>query len=70
MSDKKFNVAVVGATGAVGNQMITCLEERKFPANTITDAYSTISQNPSPGHIPGGSKTQGILPHKLARAAE
>ncbi|MFH0789424.1 MAG: aspartate-semialdehyde dehydrogenase [Pseudomonadota bacterium] len=30
-----WNVAVAGATGAVGNQMIRCLEERDFPVNTI-----------------------------------
>lgn len=35
MSEKKFNVAVAGATGAVGNQMITCLEERSFPVKSI-----------------------------------
>ncbi|MBU0698040.1 MAG: aspartate-semialdehyde dehydrogenase [Pseudomonadota bacterium] len=35
MSAKKFNVAVAGATGAVGNQMITCLEERAFPVKKI-----------------------------------
>ncbi len=35
MSDKTFNVAVAGATGAVGNQMITCLEERSFPVKSI-----------------------------------
>ena len=32
---KKFNVAVVGATGAVGNQMIDCLMERSFPVNQV-----------------------------------
>lgn len=36
MSEKKLNVAVVGATGAVGNQMIACLEERNFPVKSIT----------------------------------
>ncbi|MCD6272253.1 MAG: aspartate-semialdehyde dehydrogenase [Deltaproteobacteria bacterium] len=35
MAEKKFNVAVAGATGAVGNQMITCLEEREFPVKSI-----------------------------------
>ncbi len=35
MSDKKPNVAVVGATGAVGNQMIACLEERDFPLKSL-----------------------------------
>ena len=35
MSAKKFNIAVAGATGAVGNQMLACLEERSFPIETI-----------------------------------
>ncbi|MBN1931994.1 MAG: aspartate-semialdehyde dehydrogenase [Desulfobacterales bacterium] len=35
MPEKKFNVAVAGATGAVGNQMIACLEEREFPVKSI-----------------------------------
>jgi len=32
---KQFNVAVVGATGAVGREMIKMLESRKFPARNI-----------------------------------
>jgi len=32
---KLFNVAVAGATGAVGNQMVACLEERDFPVKTL-----------------------------------
>jgi aspartate-semialdehyde dehydrogenase len=35
MSEKSVNVAVAGATGAVGNQMIECLEERDFPVKSI-----------------------------------
>ena len=35
MSEKKMNVAVAGATGAVGNQMIRCLEERDFPMKSL-----------------------------------
>lgn len=35
MSLKKLNIAVAGATGAVGNQMLTCLEERNFPVKSI-----------------------------------
>ena len=35
MSDKKINIAVAGATGAVGNQMINCLEEAEFPVGAI-----------------------------------
>lgn len=31
----KFNVAVVGATGAVGQQMISLLEQRDFPINQL-----------------------------------
>jgi len=37
MEQKKgFNVAVVGATGAVGQQMIKTLESRDFPISTLT----------------------------------
>jgi len=35
MSVKKMNIAVAGATGAVGNQMIRCLEEMDFPVKSI-----------------------------------
>ncbi len=31
----KYNVAVVGATGAVGNEMIEVLEQRKFPVRGL-----------------------------------
>lgn len=33
---RSYNVAVVGATGAVGNEMISILEERNFPVKTLT----------------------------------
>ncbi|UCD86772.1 MAG: aspartate-semialdehyde dehydrogenase [Desulfobacterales bacterium] len=33
--NKLFNVAVAGATGAVGNQMIACLQERDFPIKNL-----------------------------------
>jgi aspartate-semialdehyde dehydrogenase len=32
---KKYNVAIVGATGAVGEAMISILEERKFPVDRV-----------------------------------
>jgi len=35
MTVKAFHVAVAGATGAVGDQMIRCLEERKFPVKSL-----------------------------------
>jgi len=33
---KAYHVAVVGATGAVGNEMVKILEERRFPVGHIT----------------------------------
>ena len=35
MAQKKIKLAVAGATGAVGNQMIQCLEEADFPVNSV-----------------------------------
>jgi aspartate-semialdehyde dehydrogenase len=32
---KEYTVAVAGATGAVGNEMITTLEQRKFPVKKL-----------------------------------
>ncbi|HBQ21638.1 MAG: aspartate-semialdehyde dehydrogenase [Deltaproteobacteria bacterium GWA2_38_16] len=42
MSTIKRNVAIIGATGAVGEEMISILEERKFPVN---DLFLFASQN-------------------------
>ncbi|MDR1324331.1 MAG: aspartate-semialdehyde dehydrogenase [Candidatus Margulisbacteria bacterium] len=36
----KYNVAVVGATGVVGQEMLKVLEERKFPVNKIISLAS------------------------------
>ena len=35
MSGKRFNVAIAGATGAVGEVFLSILEERKFPVKNI-----------------------------------
>lgn len=35
MHRRLFNVAVVGATGAVGREMVKILEERNFPVNSL-----------------------------------
>ena len=35
MSNKKYDVAVVGATGAVGETMLSILAERNFPVNKV-----------------------------------
>jgi aspartate-semialdehyde dehydrogenase len=32
---ERYNVAIVGATGAVGNEMLSILEERKFPVDEL-----------------------------------
>ena len=40
---KKFNVAVVGATGMVGESMISILEERAFPVEQLTPLASKRS---------------------------
>lgn len=43
MSNNSFNVAVVGATGAVGETMIAILEERKFPVKRLFPLASARS---------------------------
>ena len=40
---KKVNVAVLGATGAVGREMLKVLEERKFPINQLKALASARS---------------------------
>ena len=40
---KKYNVAVVGATGAVGETMISILEERNFPVENLYPLASSRS---------------------------
>lgn len=41
---KEFRVAVVGVTGAVGQEMLKVLEERKFPVSEIRPLASSRSQ--------------------------
>ena len=41
MKKQKYNVAVVGATGAVGNEMVAILEERNFPVDRLKLLAST-----------------------------
>ncbi|MDP7012171.1 MAG: aspartate-semialdehyde dehydrogenase, partial [Verrucomicrobiota bacterium] len=43
MSRKKYNVAVVGVTGAVGQEMLRVLEQRKFPVNQLMPLASKRS---------------------------
>ena len=51
---KKYNVAVVGATGAVGVNMLAILKERKFPIDKIYALASSRSVNKT---VQFGSKT-------------
>ena len=41
MKKEKYNVAVVGATGAVGNEMVSILQERNFPVANLKLLAST-----------------------------
>jgi len=43
MKMKKYNIAIVGATGAVGRTMLKVLEERDFPAKSILPLASARS---------------------------
>ena len=43
MKKQKYNVAVVGATGAVGNEMVATLEQRNFPVDKLKLLASTRS---------------------------
>ncbi|MGB1800563.1 MAG: aspartate-semialdehyde dehydrogenase [Gammaproteobacteria bacterium] len=43
MTDKKVNVAVVGATGAVGETMLSILEQRDFPVGEVYPLASSRS---------------------------
>ncbi len=51
---KRYNVAVVGATGAVGETMLSILEERNFP---VGEVYALASSRSAGKRIPfkGGS---------------
>ncbi|TQU17600.1 aspartate-semialdehyde dehydrogenase, partial [Xanthomonas perforans] len=41
--NRRFNVAVVGATGAVGETMLSILAERNFPVATLYALASSRS---------------------------
>src|SRR5690606_827018 len=43
MTQSTFHVAVVGATGAVGEQIVQLLEERRFPLGKLTLLASSRS---------------------------
>jgi aspartate-semialdehyde dehydrogenase len=47
VSNRKYTVAVMGATGAVGTEMIRILEERSFPVGTLIPLASSRSEGKS-----------------------
>lgn len=59
---EKYNVAVVGATGAVGEALISILEEREFPLNEL---YLLASERSAGKKIKFGNKM--IMVEDLAR---
>lgn len=58
---KKYNIAVVGATGAVGESMLDILAERQFP---VKEVYALASENSAGNSVLMGKKA--ILVEKLA----
>ncbi|MCF6190581.1 MAG: aspartate-semialdehyde dehydrogenase [Cocleimonas sp.] len=54
MSDKTYDVAVVGATGAVGEVMLEILAERKFPVGKV---YALASERSAGKKVQFGRKT-------------
>ncbi len=65
---KVYNVAIVGATGAVGESMLSILEERNFP---VGDVYALASSNSVGKRIPfkGGSlKVEDLATFDFSKA--
>ena len=58
ISKHKYNVAVLGATGLVGETMLSILAERKFPIDNI---YALASARSSGSSVLFGNKTLDVL---------
>jgi aspartate-semialdehyde dehydrogenase len=58
-ADRKFHVAVLGATGAVGRKMLDVLAERRFPVGEVRALASPRSAGAS---IPFGDRTLTVTP--------
>lgn len=55
---KKYNIAVLGATGNVGSEILAVLEERKFPIGTL---YALASENSQGTILEGGDQSLEVL---------
>lgn len=53
MSERKFDVAVVGATGAVGEQMLDILKDRDFPVGRV---YALASERSAGSTVKFGNR--------------
>lgn len=52
---KQYTVAVLGATGAVGQEMIKILQERNFPVGKLKPPGQCQKRRKDP-EIPGGGR--------------
>ena len=55
--DKRYDMAVVGATGAVGEAMLEILHERQFPVGTL---YPLASERSAGGSVMFGGKAHRV----------
>ena len=58
MTDKKVNIAVLGATGVVGETVLSILCEREFPASNV---YALASENSAGSSVAYGTKTIDVI---------
>ena len=65
---KKYNVAIVGATGAVGEAMISILEERKFPVDNVYALASERSAGKRIAFNGGTLKVQDLAEFDFSKA--
>ena len=62
-----YTVAVVGATGAVGTEMIEILEERKFPVGALVPLASARSAGDTVSFQGQDLTVQELAEHSFAR---
>lgn len=65
---KKYNIAIVGATGAVGEAMISILEERKFPVDNVYALASERSAGKRIAFNGGTLKVQDLAEFDFSKA--
>lgn len=65
---KKYNIAIVGATGAVGEALISILEERKFPVDNVYALASERSAGKRIAFNGGTLKVQDLAEFDFSKA--